>query len=144
MDDFESRLASLGVAGDIRVTGYVSDAQLVWLYRNARANLYASRFEGFGLPMLEGMQFGAATVASKVSSLPEVAGDAAVLIDPDDIDAWAGAMLELAQDDARRQRLQAAAAGQARKFDAQAAAQALLQLYAEAVAAPKRFAEALA
>jgi glycosyltransferase involved in cell wall biosynthesis len=144
MDDFESRLAALGVSRDIRITGYVKDDELIWLYRHARANLYPSRFEGFGLPVLEGMQFGAATVTSNVSSLPEVAGEAALLLPPDDVERWAHAMLELARDEARVSQLRAAAAQQARKFDARAGAAALLSLYEEGLAAPKRFDEALA
>ena len=59
MEDFQKHLSELGIAAYILMTGYVSDQELIWLYRNCYANLYPSLFEGFGLPVLEGMQFGA-------------------------------------------------------------------------------------
>ncbi len=141
MDDFGARLESLGIARHALVTGYVSDAELAWLYGNCYAHLFPSLFEGFGLPVLEGMQFGAATVAANTSSLPEVAGDAGVLLDPDDTQAWAGAMLGLASDAPRRERLGAAARERARGFDREASVREMLALYEEALAAPKRTAQ---
>ena len=75
--------------------GFVSDDELICLYRNYYANLYPSLFEGFGLPVLEGRQFGAHTLASCTSSISEVAGDASILLDPEDIEKWANAMLRL-------------------------------------------------
>ncbi len=95
MEDFRASQL-LGLEADIVLTGYVSDDELVWLYRNCYANLYPSLFEGFGLPVLEGMQFGAATIASSATSIPEVAGDAAILLPPEDTEGWAQAMLGLA------------------------------------------------
>jgi alpha-1,3-rhamnosyl/mannosyltransferase len=84
------------------------------------------------------MQFGAATLASNSTSLPEVAGDAAVLIAPEDVEGWAQAMLRLARDPAERQRLGAVARSQAARFGRGASAAVLLQLYEEAMASPKR------
>jgi glycosyltransferase involved in cell wall biosynthesis len=138
MDDFQAHLERTGTAAQVRMTGYVSDAELIWLYRNCYANLYPSLYEGFGLPVLEGMQFGAATVASNASSIPEVAGDAAMLLAPEDVEGWAQAMLLLAENRQQRDRLRAAATVQAARFDAKRSAAALLALYAEALAAPKR------
>lgn len=138
MDDFDRVLAGLGLADRVVMTGYVGDDELVWLYRNCYANLYPSLFEGFGLPVLEGMQFGAATIASRTTSLPEVAGDAAILLDPEDVEAWAQAMSRVAREAGERGRLAAAARGRAARFDREASARALLALYAEAIAAPKR------
>jgi glycosyltransferase involved in cell wall biosynthesis len=71
----------------IRLTGYVPDADLAALYSGARAFVYASLYEGFGLPVLEAMQCGAPVVTSNTSSMPEVAGDGAVCIPPADPDA---------------------------------------------------------
>ena len=138
MEDFPDYLTQLGISDAVVMTGYVSDAELIWLYRNCYANLYPSLFEGFGLPVLEGMQFGAPTLVSDSSSLPEVAGDAAVLLPPDDVRAWADAMLQLAASPARRRELSARALQQSARFDPRRNAEALLALYQEAVASPRR------
>jgi glycosyltransferase involved in cell wall biosynthesis len=84
------------------------------------------------------MQFGAATISSDSTSLPEVAGDASLLVAPGDVEGWARAMLRLAKDRGERDRLGASAAARAAKFDRNSSATALLSLYEEAVAAPKR------
>lgn len=144
MEGFEQHLAGLGVRDDVVLTGYVSDAELAWLYAHCHANLYASRFEGFGLPVLEGMQLGAPTLSSNATSLPEVAGDAAILLPPDDEEAWAQAMLALSRDPARRAQLAQAARARARRFDRHASADALLALYEDALAAPRRAGETMA
>lgn len=138
MDGFQREIEELGIARHVVATGYVSDDELVWLYRNCYANLYPSLFEGFGLPVLEGMQFGAATIASATTSLPEVAGEAAILLPPEDVDAWAHAMLRLSRDAPERERLAGAARIQAARFDREASAAALLRLYEEAIASPRR------
>jgi glycosyltransferase involved in cell wall biosynthesis len=138
MHDFPRQLAELGVADRVLMTGYVSDQELVWLYRNCYANLYPSLFEGFGLPVLEGMQFGAATLTSDRTSLPEVAGEAALLLPATEVAAWTEALLRLAADPQLREGLQQRARARAAQFDRRQAARDLLALYAEALAAPKR------
>ncbi|MEJ0063327.1 MAG: glycosyltransferase family 1 protein [Alphaproteobacteria bacterium] len=138
MEDFQGHLDRLGIAGHIVMTGYVSDDELVWLYRHCYANLYPSLFEGFGLPVLEGMQFGAPTVASQSSSIPEVAGNAAILLDPGDGESWAQTMLWLAAQREERNRLGAAALVQAGRFEWKRSAMGLLELYEEALRTPKR------
>ena len=70
----------------------VSEQMLVALYRRAVALVYPSRYEGFGLPLVEAMSCGTPVIAASTSSIPEVVGDAAVLLDPDDEDAWKEAM----------------------------------------------------
>jgi glycosyltransferase involved in cell wall biosynthesis len=138
MEDFKKHLVELGIETHVVMTGYVSDDELIWLYRNCYANLYPSLFEGFGLPVLEGMQFGAPTLASLSTSIPEVAGDAAVLLAPEDTEVWAQAMLQLAANRTQRDQLSAAARVQAGRFDWKQSAASLLHLYQEALAAPKR------
>ena len=64
--------------------------ELPWWYRTAELFVYPSLFEGFGLPVLEAMACGIPTITSNASSLPEVAGDAALLIDPEDTGGWPG------------------------------------------------------
>lgn len=138
MEDFKKHLSELGIEAQIVMTGYVSDDELIWLYRNCYANLYPSLFEGFGLPILEGMQFGAPTLTSNSTSIPEVTGDAAILLAPEDIEGWAQAMLRLAGSRSERDRLSAAALEQAGRFDWKHSTAALLQLYEEALVSPKR------
>jgi glycosyltransferase involved in cell wall biosynthesis len=138
MDDFRRHLQSLGIHAKVIIAGYVSDEELIWLYRNCRAHIYLSHFEGFGLPVLEGMQFGAPTIASDSSSIPEVAGDAAVLLPPLDTEGLARNMLRLDRSPGDRAHLAAAARAQAARFDWRTSAAALLALYDRAVAAPKR------
>jgi glycosyltransferase involved in cell wall biosynthesis len=138
MEGFERTLQELGIRAHVVMTGYVSDDELAWLYRHCYANLYPSLFEGFGLPILEGMQFGAATVCSDSTSMPEVAGDAAILVAPEDIEGWARAMLLLAANRRERDRLAAVSKVRAAQFDRKASAGALLSLYEEAISAPKR------
>lgn len=138
MEDFQRHLDDLGIADQVVMTGYVSDEELIWLYRNCYANLYPSLFEGFGLPVLEGMQFGAATLTSRSTSIPEVAGNAAILLTPEDMEGWAQAMLHLSRHPAERANMCAASREQAARFDWKQSAASLLQLYEEASASPKR------
>lgn len=138
MDDFQRHLEELGISAHVVMTGYVSDEELIWLYRNCYANLYPSLFEGFGLPILEGMQFGAATISSNSSSLPEVAGDAAILLSPADREGWTQAMLQLASTPIVRDQLCLKSAAQAKTFDWMSSATALLELYQDAINSPKR------
>ena len=138
MEGFRRTLEALGVLPHVVMTGYVSDAELAWLYRHCRANLYLSHFEGFGLPVLEGMQFGAPTIASDTSAIPEVAGNAAILVPPTDADRIAQAMLRVDRSAEERSRLAGLAVAQATRFGAGASAQALVSVYDEAAAMPKR------
>ena len=91
--------------GDIDVLGYVSNAELDALYQRASIFAFPSLDEGFGMPVLDAMAHGVPVVTSKRSALPEVAGDAALLIDPQDVDALADALSRLACDDALREDL---------------------------------------
>ena len=138
MEDFKKHLIELGIDAHIIMTGYVTDDELIWLYRNCYANLYPSLFEGFGLPVLEGMQFGAPTFTSNSTSIPEVAGDAAILIDPEDVEGLSQAMLRLASNREERDQLSKSGVKQAESFNWQNSTTALIQLYEEALASPKR------
>ena len=96
-------------------TGFVPDADLAPLYTGAQVFAFPSIYEGFGLPPLEAMQCGTPVIACNTSSLPEVVGDGGVLVPPGDVDALAGAMLDVARAPSRRQ-LQDRALAQARRF----------------------------
>jgi len=77
------------------LTGYVPDEELSALYSGALAFIYMSLYEGFGLPPLEAMQCGVPVIASNTSSLPEVVGDAGIMLDPQDVEGLSRAMKEL-------------------------------------------------
>jgi alpha-1,3-rhamnosyl/mannosyltransferase len=79
-------------------TGHTDEQMLLALYRSAAALVYPSRYEGFGLPLLEAMACGLPVIASRTSSIPEVVGDAAVLLDPDDLEGWSAALERVARD----------------------------------------------
>ena len=97
LDDTDAQLAALPaeVTRDIMLAGYVADDDLPALYGGADALCYPSRYEGFGLPPLEAMACGCPVLCSRSSSLPEVVGDAGILLSPDDSDAWARALGKL-------------------------------------------------
>jgi glycosyltransferase involved in cell wall biosynthesis len=89
----------------IEVRGYVSAAQLESLYSRARIFAFASLDEGFGMPVLDAMAHGIAVITSRRSALPEVAGDAALLVDPENVDELGEALRRLALDDDAREEL---------------------------------------
>jgi glycosyltransferase involved in cell wall biosynthesis len=138
MEDFEDHITKLGIREHVILTGYVSDDEMIWLFRNCFANLYPSLFEGFGLPIMEGMQFGAPTLSSDSTSMPEAGGDAAILISPLDAEAWAQNMLMLSTDIGKRNMLAESALRQAARFRWKDSAAAVLAVYEEAIRSPKR------
>lgn len=104
-DGIAERAAELGVADCVRFVGYVADEDLPALYRGALAFVFPSLYEGFGMPVLEAMACGAPVLTSTTSSLPEVAGNAALLVDPLDTRAIASGLARLARDAALRESL---------------------------------------
>src|SRR5690606_36354608 len=114
-----------GVEG-VHMPGYIDDADKGALYVGAIALVFPSLYEGFGFPVLEAMGCGCPVICSSTSSLPELAGDAAMLVDPLDVDAIAAAMTQVAGDAELRASLAARGAEQARRFTWDAAARAAL------------------
>jgi glycosyltransferase involved in cell wall biosynthesis len=96
--------------------GSVNDRQLLSLYRGAAALVYPSRYEGFGLPVLEAMACGTPVIASRAASIPEVLGDAGVLLDPDDEPGWAEAIADVVTDEWQKGRMRKAGLTRARSF----------------------------
>jgi glycosyltransferase involved in cell wall biosynthesis len=92
MNNFKDRINASPWASDIHILGYVSDRELAWLYQHCLVNLYPSHYEGFGLPILEGMGFGAPIICSNSTSMPEVVGEAGILLATDNLDGWVGAL----------------------------------------------------
>lgn len=87
-----ARANAYDLLGRVVITGYVSDVELAALYRGAAVLAFPSLYEGFGLPVLEAMQCRVPVVCANSSSLPEVAGDAALLVDPGDVVGWQNAI----------------------------------------------------
>ena len=104
------------------------------LLRRATLLAYPSLDEGFGFPLLDAMQAGIPVVAANAGSIPEIAGDAAVLVDPLDVDALATALLAVATDDATRRRLVGLGDLQLRRFSWTRCADEMVALYRRVVA----------
>ncbi|GIV97635.1 MAG: glycosyl transferase family 1 [Herpetosiphonaceae bacterium] len=115
-ESIERRAEELNIAGRVRFLGYVDDQHLPALLSGALAFLLPSLYEGFGLPALEAMACGTPVLASSTSSLPEVVGDAALLVDPTDPAAIAEAILRLCGDTGLRAELAARGIERARLF----------------------------
>ena len=109
-------------------TGYLSDAELAALYSNAWAFVFPSLYEGFGLPPLEAMHFGCPVICSRAASVPEVAGDAALYCNAQDVDDIAACLRKVIEDEALRRSLTERGALQAAKFTWQSSAEKMLQL----------------
>jgi glycosyltransferase involved in cell wall biosynthesis len=116
---------------DIRLTGYVPDSELDKLFRRASIFAFPSLDEGFGMPVLEAMARGLPVVTSNRSALPEVAGDAAVLVDPQDPDALAAAISELIENGELRAELSRKGLERSRLYTWQRAAEATWSVYCE-------------
>jgi glycosyltransferase involved in cell wall biosynthesis len=126
--DWPAKLLLAGAENDVFATpkmpsvdgahalGYVGDAELGWLYRNARALVFPSKYEGFGLPILEAMSVGTPVVTSDRGAMAEVAGDAACLVDADDPGAIAAGMERVDADPEYRETLARAGRGRAGEF----------------------------
>ena len=132
-DELRPRIAELTRQGRVRPLGYVPGALRPLLLGGARVFVYPSLYEGFGWPPLEAMACGTPVVTSGISSLPEVVGDAALLIDPLDVDGLAGSIRRLWDDEALRRDLRARGLVRAREFSWERTARLTLEAYAAAM-----------
>jgi len=127
------RALAAGVQGDVRFLDWLSGEEFEGLWQIAEAFVYPSLYEGFGLPVLEAMARGVPVACSNASSLPEVAGDAALMFDPHDEAAIAAALERLLSDSAEIERLRARGLERAREFTWQRTARATLESYRRAL-----------
>jgi alpha-1,3-rhamnosyl/mannosyltransferase len=121
-------------AARIETPGYVSDEERLRLYRRASMLVLPSFEEGFGIPVVEAMSLGVPVVVSNRGSLPEISGDGALTVDPDDHAALAEAMQRVLLEEPLRKRMVDAGLQRARAFDPAAAARRVLDAYRAAVA----------
>jgi glycosyltransferase involved in cell wall biosynthesis len=133
-EELRQRARERGVDGDVRLLGWTSDATLEGLYAIAAAAVLPSRYEGFGLPVLEAMARGVPVACSDRSSMPEVAGDAALIFDPDEPREIAEAVERLLADGALAARLREAGRARAAGFTWAQAARGTLASYERALA----------
>jgi len=110
------RAEALGVADDVIFAGYVEESVLAALYRGATVAVYASLYEGFGLPVLEAMASGVPVITSSRSAMVEVAGEAALLVDPESVEEIASALARLLGDEALRKELAARGMSRSRGY----------------------------
>jgi glycosyltransferase involved in cell wall biosynthesis len=124
--DLSAQVARLGLERRIAFPGYVSDEDKAPLISGAIAFVFPSLYEGFGLPVVEAQACGCPVVTSNSSSLPEAAGQAALLVDPHDTSAISHALLQVAIDDAMRTSLSERGLANARRFSWEACARIVL------------------
>jgi glycosyltransferase involved in cell wall biosynthesis len=124
------------VENDVMFIGYAPQEEIAAWYRAADLFVYPSLYEGFGLPPLEAMAYGTPVVTSNASSLPEVVGDAALLVAPDDERALADAIVRAVSDRALREEMIARGIAQAKRFSWTRAARETVDLYREVLNAP--------
>ena len=127
--DVAAEIARLGLGDRVVRPGRVSDDDRDALYRLATITAFPSFYEGFGAPVLEAMALGSPVVAADATALPEVVGNAGVLVDPFDEEAWSAALARLLDDEAERARLARLGRSRAHSFTTTGSARALLEAY---------------
>lgn len=136
-DAIYAHARALGLGERLRFLGWVDDADLVSLYRRAACLAHPAVDEGFGLTPIEAMACGTPAVVSAAGSLPEVAGDAALQVPPDDAGAWAAALAAVLDDPVLARCMAGSGRARAAGFDPQRMARATLAVYREAAGAAR-------
>ncbi len=129
MDPFMKRVTDPQISNHVRILGFVPDRDLAALYRGAFAFAYLSLYEGFGFPPLEAMACGAPVIASNTSSLPEVVGDAGILVNPTSVKEIVEALLAVLENQDLREKLRQQGLRRAREFTWNRTAHQTLAVY---------------
>jgi glycosyltransferase involved in cell wall biosynthesis len=138
-DETLRTIAAAGVKDSVILTGYVPTADLPALYTGALCFAYPSYFEGFGIPPLEAMSCGTPVLTGNRTSLPEVVGDAALMVDPFDVESLAAGLRKLGEDSDFRRALSVKGLDQAERFSWQKTAASTLNIYGRACGAKTEF-----
>jgi len=128
-DALAAAAAAGGAPGSVVVLGAVTEPVLRALYRSAAALVYPSRYEGFGLPLIEAMASGTPVIASRAASIPEVVGESGVLLEPDNPKRWASAIVDVITDGVLRARLRREGLARAATFTWERTARITLDVY---------------
>ena len=128
-DETQQLISKLKLENKVRFLGHVTELELITLYSMADVFVFPSFFEGFGVPLIEAMACGAPIITSNTSSLPEVAGDAAVLIDPHNTGQIARAVLQVLEDNQLRDELRKKGYARAQNFTWPKSASKMLSVY---------------
>lgn len=131
--DVPEMVKALGIEERVKFAGYIENADIAAVYSQAAAFAYPSLYEGFGLPILEAMQCGAPVITSNTSSMPEVAGDAAVLVVPTDAEELAAALESVLADEAKRVEMRRKGLERASRFSWERCARESLEVYKKVV-----------
>ena len=131
MDELLPAIRAAQALGEVFMLDYLPDGELRAVFQSARALVFPSLNEGFGMPVVEAFASGTPVLTSNVSALPEVAGDAALQVDPHDVEAIRESMLHLAEDAQLCARLVAAGSLRAKGFSWQTCAEQVLKVYRE-------------
>lgn len=116
---------------DVRFTGFISEKELSGYYSNAQCLVFPSLYEGFGLPVVEAMACGCPVITSNTSSLPEIIGDAGIIVDPQDIDGLEEAMREVLTNQDLQEELRRRGIKQASRFSWEKTAEETMKVYKE-------------
>jgi glycosyltransferase involved in cell wall biosynthesis len=129
----KDKIEQLNLHNRVILTGYISDNERHFLYENADIFLYPSKYEGFGLVLLEAMSYGLPVITANNSSMPETAGNAAILVDEHDASTLAKAIMDLINDTHLKQRLVNLGYQRIKEFKWETCAQNMLEIYKSAV-----------
>ena len=124
-----SKIDQLGITQNVIFTGYTSDADKIALYNGAKLFAFPSLYEGFGFPPLEAMACGVPVICSDASSLPEVVGDAGILLNPHDKEKWIHSILSILRDHDKLQGLSHKSLERAKQFSWEKCARKTLEVY---------------
>ena len=138
MEHFDTLMTGLEPGRDVILPGYASDSELHWLFSNCFGFIYPSLFEGFGMPVLEALTCGAPVLCSNSSSLPEAAGDGALLFDPLDTNGIVAAMESLLRRPTLRDTLRSSGSEHAKRFSWAASAARVREIYDHVMTLPAR------
>jgi len=128
-DEPEKKVNELGLSGEVKFIGYIADEMLKPLYSRAICFMFASIYEGFGIPILEAMSCGTPVITSNISSMPEIADDAAIKVNPYNVEEIAHAMRAIVSDEKMRADYIERGKARAREFSWEKAAEQTLALY---------------
>jgi glycosyltransferase involved in cell wall biosynthesis len=130
----DASVRETGMENRIVFTGFISEKELDSLFRMADFLIYPSLYEGFGIPVLEAMKMGLPVITSNTTAMPEVAGDAACLVDPTNIEEMTSVMSELLQNRQRQEEMIEKGLERARSYTWQNVSESYLKLYQEIIA----------